>query len=156
MRRIAALGLAFVLCLGFAAMDGSAVVIIRPDKYVTTLTDAERAELFEWLLQYHSPDFAVRVVEQAIVMDRPDKKDRLKVGITEENPGELLPCVAELLYGNHLLTSGVDTLAGDGSFEGAPFSTGDLSYGSVQHFHGTQSLTKPLHLKIDNTFVQMH
>ncbi|MBI2933492.1 MAG: hypothetical protein HYY16_17760 [Planctomycetes bacterium] len=156
MRRSLALSVAFVMVFGFFSLSSSAVLTIVPEKPLTVLNDAERAELFEWLLQFHSPDYATRVVEQAIVVDRMDGQGRVNLNISEEVPGEILRELCCIGYENHLVKGVMDTIAGDGWFQGEAADRGALSYGTVLQFRGTQSLTDPLRLKLALDYEQIH
>jgi hypothetical protein len=146
---------ALVVLLGLGSLpDAVSALRVRPANHRGLLTRSQEEELFRVLLNQHpeDPSLAAKVFAQAIIID-PFRADRVIVKITEEQAGEILPCVAVVVQGGEIAPPfpEVTTLEGDGLFEGPPEVFQGCGF-QIMMFHGTRSTQVPLKLEVPLEF----
>jgi hypothetical protein len=124
---------------------------VTPKKYVTTLTEDQKLELFQFLLINHTPAEATLMTDQAIAID-PFSIPRFDITVKEDFASQLYSEFALVGIEAFLWTADIGTIKGDGNFSGPADSILPLSFGSVALFKGRRSVEKPMKLRITLEF----
>ncbi len=120
---------------------------VTPSGHLVAPSAAQQDELLHLVLLHHAPEEAQRIVRNAIWVDRKDA-DHLVITVTEDSPGEILPCIAVVSIGGVVNEPIVETKKGDGVFDGPGSCVVMPSGPTACFFHGASSAAAPMKLHI--------